>query len=528
MYQVGNNQGQVYNGTEGQGVAEYLSMPLTAAANAKVSELNFNLKSQKKKEGEADNDAYFTAMNNVKAEGFYVDKQELAEKYNALANEGAEIMRGGVINPLRSADPKSIEFQKKLQALDQDIFTSKNAEKQYDIYRNQLATGDRSQWDNKSLDESEAYYRLPLSQRAGKMPPKLLKANPYANTTQVITKRWDEYAKSVKEQGGELTEDLIPKFVDNLTSPENMQAGLAQYSKEVFDAMSDVEKTKLKTQYGTDVNGQLDATKVTRAIAKNIVENQLFPQQSIDPIAFYDKLAKSVGDETITIDNATGTNKNTFVNTGEAAQKLMTKLEAEATIALKSNPRQMEAQAKIFGIENKGDKDTYERQVIKKAAQQAFLRKDQKRINDRSKATSTTINNNTGSGGTNSDGFPDWLDRVKSSDATISNSAVNELIAQNKSLGHEIKQAQVQMKEGKRGLGISYVDQNDEDPKKREYKYEFIPYSAEFETRLYNLFQGSPSYEKKKGDRNAGVVPLPKDPLGANKTTSADPLNINK
>lgn len=506
MYQVGGNQGQVYIGSEGQGVAEYLSMPLTAAANAEVSKLNFNLKTQKKKEGEADNDAYFTAMNNVKAEGYYVDKQELAEKYNALANEGAEIMRGGVINPLRSADPKSIEFQKKLQALDQDAYTSKNTEKQYDIYRNQLATGDQSQWDKKSLAEAEAYYSLPLSKRAGKMPPKLLKANPYANTTKVVTDRWNEYAKSYTAQGGQLTEGLIPKFVDNLTSPENMEAGLAQYSKEVFDAMSDVEKTKLKAQYGTDVNGQLDATKVTRAIATNIVENQLFPQQYTDPNALYEKIEKSVGDETFTIDNATGTNKNTFFNTGEAGQRVMTKLEASATTLLKATPKLLDAQAKIFGIENKGDKDTYERLVIKAVAQQAFLRKDQKRINDRSKAAS--INVRVGEGEKGTEGNDQWLGDLFSGDAAVQKQAVNALKGKNSSLGGIIDNAEVSQENGVYGLKITFTADDPNEKGQRTEQTRFIKGTAEENGQLLDLIQGAKQGQKKNYKRIVEPTPL--------------------
>ena len=402
MYLIGNNQGRAYNSTEGKGASEYLSMPLTAQAEQDVAKLNFNFKLQKQKDQEANQSDYYKTLESVKPEGYFLDRQELSDKYNALVDKGSQLMQKGIVNPFASGDPEAIALQKELFQLKQDVDDSKGMETDYNVSRNQLATGDESVWDKKSLEEWKKYYDTPQSERKKNkmLPPKLKKANPYANVTKAVNEQWGNFVKLQKDAGGAITPDMKDRFVENMMNPDNMKAGLEQYAKEMFDGMSDVEKKKLIPLFGKDYNGQLDAVAVTKAVVKNIVENQLFPNISLDANEYFTKTGEGIMDITTQTD-AGGVHKVTMVNYGKDREELAKVAESKALFDINTNANLANTLARRYGI-TETDTATRNRLIAKKAAEDIMATKDKQMKIDNTKPTSVNINMGGANG--NSDG----------------------------------------------------------------------------------------------------------------------------
>lgn len=525
MYQLGNNQGRAYNSTEGKGASEYLSMPLTAQAEQDVAKLNFNFKLQKQKDQEANQSAYYKTLESVKPEGYFLDRQELSDKYNALVDKGSQLMQKGIVNPFASGDPEAIALQKELFQLKQDVDDSKGMETDYNVSRNQLATGDESVWDKKSLEEWKKYYDTPQSERKKNkmLPPKLKKANPYANVTKAVNEQWGNFVKLQKDAGGAITPDMKDRFVENMMNPDNMKAGLEQYAKEMFDGMSDVEKKKLIPLFGTDYEGKLDAVAVTKAVVNNIAENQLFPNISLDANEYFTKTGKSIMDITTQTD-AGGVHKVTMVNYGKDREELAKVAESKALFDINTNANLANTLARRYGI-TETDPATRNRLIAKKAAEDIMATKDKQMKIDNTKPTSVNIKVGDGEKGTQ--GNDEWLNDLFSGDTAVQKQAVNALKGKNSSLGGVIDNAEVAQENGEYGVKITFTADDPDTNGRRTQQTRFIKGAAEENGQLLDLIQGAKQGQKK--DYKRVISP---DPLGVNKSnkTSAatDPLGLNK
>lgn len=528
MYLIGNNQGRAYNSTEGKGASEYLSMPLTAQAEQDVAKLNFNFKLQKQKDQEANQSAYYKTLESVKPEGYFLDRQELSDKYNALVDKGSQLMQKGIVNPFASGDPEAIALQKELFQLKQDVDDSKGMETDYNVSRNQLATGDESVWDKKSLEEWKKYYDTPQSERKKNkmLPPKLKKANPYANVTKAVNEQWGNFVKLQKDAGGEVTPDVVDKFVENVTNPANMEAGLGQYAKEMFDGMSDVEKKKLIPLFGKDYNGQLDAVAVTKAVAKNIVENQLFPNISLDANEYFTKTGKGIMDITTQTD-AGGVHKVTMVNYGKDREELAKVAESKALFDINTNANLANTLARRYGI-TEADPATRNRLIAKKAAEDIMATKDKQMKIDNTKPTSVNIKVGDGEKGTQ--GNDEWLSDLFSGDIEANQQARNALLGKNTSLGGAIDRVDVVQRDNAWGIDISYTSDDPDASGKRTQKTKFIKGSAEDSGLLLDLIQGAKQGQKKNYKRIVEPKPLLERivPQGATQQTVAPQNNSKK
>ena len=296
-----------------------------------------------------------------------------------------------------------------------------------------------------------------------------------------------------------------------------MKTKLGTMAANTFSNYTKKEKENATALYGTDENGNPNFVEMGKDLYRDNLRSAT-NVKDYDITKELDNLAKAVGNTTTQNRGKDGT---MFLNTNTGDAGAMTYDKAKRVFAAKlDSPIFAETFNKIYGSQIKTDdlknkpideaKGIALERAIELGAKTIMDFKDAKKEAVARLEPKITVNNYAAEVGGH---MQDFLDRVQYDDSVISNSAANELLGKNQTLGTEIRSVKIESKDasgkndpkGQKGIGISYISGKD-DNNKPLYEYKFIPFDAEHESELASLWQGSASYGRRKGDENKGVV----------------------
>lgn len=547
---VGTNLGQSFNQGYGTGTSEFLSTDSTVnvARDIYGQEANWNKLKQSERKQSRDNAT--KEMNSFDPAKFWqADKNVLMPKYEELRHK-ANILRSKVDDPFNgySSDPEVQKFQEEWQQLKGMAAQSLSDKGEFEKYQAKKADKTANTLAEDSVKELDDYFSKPISERWGKPTPGMRVKDPLSNLNGFTT-------AFVKELGkNEFTEQEIDNIVTDNTkgNVEGINDKLGQFAKQAYDNYTEKDKKAARDIYKTDQNGNVNFVEMGKELFKRRFKSSV-KVQDYDLTKHMDELAKRVRDTKLESRNSNG---KLFINinTGEAGKQTLASAKLLMQDVLASDDNFAREFSATYGNQIKTDdlKDLPEEQATKIALDRAAefgakrildIYKEQSTIEkDPIPSHKTTINNYAAEQGGN---MEDFLQRIQYNDNTVSNSAANELLGKNQTLGTEIRSVKIERKDasgkddpnGQKGLGISYVVGYDQLGKQPVYSYEFIPFTPENESRLASLWQGSPSYGRRKGDTNKGVVRPNTDPIGikpnskssgSGEKKSTDPVEIRK
>ena len=173
----GTNIGQTFNQPYGTGTSEILdTSPLVNAERDIWAQENAYNKQTHKDMMQARNTAHKEVM--TPTQYWQRDMDEILPEQQGLLDRWAKLMTR-VNNPLEpSTDPEISKFQDDWFNFKAKAAQSQNDKLEYSKYQDDLRTKGASSFDEDSKKEVENYYKLPLKDRAGKVPPSMRLKNP--------------------------------------------------------------------------------------------------------------------------------------------------------------------------------------------------------------------------------------------------------------------------------------------------------------------------------------------------------------
>ncbi|MGL4333955.1 MAG: hypothetical protein ACRCSC_02705 [Lactococcus garvieae] len=534
MYQVGGNQGNTYEGREGDGFSAIVQTP--QVASAKLWLVNKKERQNKEKEltSKIENDKMLGLFDNLKGEiaiPHYAEIQgQIKEFVNKVGNDKLTMK-----NPFDLTTQAGRDNLATRQALENKIKISKNMQDEYDIFERgeHKTTNDddilayRKQFRETKLDDW-------LSGKVSKV--KLRQKNPYESEQSVWSdKTFMDIQNERQQRGIDLVDDeALPLLIKDRVS--NPDAKLFYESK--YDTLSDKDKKALTDRVVKE--NAVSPIKVTEIelMARDFLTSTL-PRTPFDKSKVASEIAKRVADDIVEVENGM-----TTIKTKNTSKRFDENVTTKTISSLSSESPDAKRARRAYGISItdianrtplaiKAIEDM--KKEVKSSIDTGYSKKDdelQKWQIEKAKGEALT-----GMGGQ----MQDWIDRVQTVGQTVvSDNAANELIGKNLTLGTEIKEVKVQQGDARVAqngwIDIKYVDYNDKSTGKPILKNKRIPFDAEHETELANLWQGSASYGRRKGDINTGIVrerektSTKKDPLKISKPikSTSDPLGLKK